>query len=187
VHYLRADYRIMASAFYNRIDNLIDQIVDPGDGLLVFENLGGAVAKGLEFEAERLWNDGTRLRASYAWQLAEDEATGARLVNSPRHLAKLNLAAPLFGTAWRGGLELQYVGARKTLAGAEAKAYTLANVTVLNERLSRNLALSVSVYNLFDARHADPGGVELVHDDGAVLDTVSGDGRSFRLKATWQF
>ena len=186
-HYLRADYRLAASAYYNRIENLVDQVVDPNDGLLVFENRGSAVAKGLEFELERLWRDGTRLRASYAWQLAEDETGGARLVDSPRHLAKLNLAAPLFAPGWRGGLELQYVGARKTLAGAEAKAYVLANVTLLNERLSRDLSLSASVYNLFDRRYADPGGPELIHDSGVALDTLAADGRNFRLKATWQF
>lgn len=185
-HYFSADYRITANAYYNRIDNLIDQVADPADGLLVYLNSGAAVAQGLELELERLWRGGTRLRTSYAWQLAEDEETGARLVNSPRHLAKLNLTGPVFGD-WRGGLELQYVGARKTLAGAEAEAYLLTNVTLLNERLARNLTVSASVYNLFDVGHADPGGSELIHDSGVALDTVAGDGRSYRVKVVYQF
>lgn len=186
-HYLRADYRVTASAYRSQVSNLIDQAVDPGDGLLVFENREGIDAKGLEFEVEKLWSGGARLRGSYAWQQAKDEATGARLVNSPQHLAKLNFAVPLFDTGWRGGFEFQYVGARKTLADAKANAYLLTNVTLLNEQLTRNLALSASIYNLFDSRHVDPGGPELIHDSRVFLDTVPGDGRSWRLKATYRF
>jgi iron complex outermembrane receptor protein len=186
-HYYRSDLRLTASAYYNRIDQLIDQVLDPADDMLVFVNQGAARAHGLEFEVERLWRQGKRLRASYAWQQAEDAATGERLVNSPEHLAKLNFAAPLADNGWLGGLELQYTGSRKTLAGDTAGAYLLTNLTLVNDSMTKGLQLSASVYNLFNGHYADPGGAELIHDSGVTLDTVSGDGRNYRLKASYRF
>jgi iron complex outermembrane receptor protein len=155
--------------------------------MLVFVNQGEAIAQGLEFEVERLWRSGMRLRSSYAWQQAEDAVTGERLVNSTEHLAKLNLAAPLAGGGWRSGLELQYTGSRKTLAGATAESYLLTNLTLVNESLVKGLQLSVSIYNLFDEQYADPGGAEHIHDDGVILDTLFADGRNYRAKASYRF
>lgn len=52
-HQIQPDLRLTASAYYNQISNLIDQVIDPADGLLVFQNTGRIRAKGAEFEAER--------------------------------------------------------------------------------------------------------------------------------------
>lgn len=181
-HQLRPNFRLTADAYRNRISNNIDLITDPNDGMLVYVNAGLVDAKGIEFEAERQWDGGTRLRTSYAWQISRERESGATLVNSPRHLAKLNLSLPVWGDRLRAGAELQYASSRKTLAGGSVGGRTLANLTLLSEKLAPGLALSASVYNLFDERHADPGG-----DEHVPIDVIQQDGRSYRFKLTYRF
>lgn len=180
-HLFQPNFRLTASVYRNEIRNLISQVTDPADGLNVFQNLGQVRSKGAEFEAERAWADDTRLRASYAWQITRDQASGAELENSPRHLAKFNYSVPLFGNALRAGAEVQYTSGRKTLAGGRAGGYTIANLTLLSQRLAKGLDVSASVYNLFDKQYADPGRPEHLED------LIWQDGRSFRLKATYRF
>jgi len=180
-HSLQPNFRLTADLYRNRISDNISQITDPADGMLVFVNAGKVDAQGAEFEAERLWNGGARLRASYAWQISRDMETGDELVNSPRHLAKLNYSVPVWGDRLRTGLELQYTGSRKTLAGGTANGHLLTNLTLLSENLARNLTLSATVNNLFDQRYSDPGGQEHVQD------LIAQDGRSFRLKLGYRF
>ncbi len=180
-HQLQPNFRLTGAVYRNEIRNLISQVVDT-DGLAVFRNTGLVEAKGAEFEAERAWSDDTRLRASYAWQVTRDQASGTELENSPRHLAKLNYSRPLFGDALRAGAELQYLSRRKTLANGNAVAgYAIANLTLLARRLAPGLELSASAYNLFDRRHADPGRPEHVED------AIAQDGRSLRLKLSYRF
>ncbi len=179
-HQFQANFRVSASVYQNEISNLISQITDT-DGYNVFRNIGQFKANGAEFEVERAWADDTRLRASYAWQITRSQDTGTTLENSPRHLAKLNYSMPLFGEAWRAGMELQYTSARKTLAGAKAGSYAIANLTLLNRKLAEGLEVSASIYNLFDRHYADPGRPEHVED------LIGQDGRSFRLKAVYRF
>lgn len=180
-HSPQQDLRLTADMYRNKINNNITQIADPADGLLVFVNAGQVDARGAEFEAERLWDGGARLRTSYAWQISRDEATHAELVNSPRHLAKLNYSVPVWGDGLRTGLELQYTSSRKTLKGGTAGAHLLTNLTLLSERLAENLDVSASLYNLFDIRYADPGAQEHVQD------LIAQDGRSYRLKLNYRF
>ena len=45
-------------------------------------------------------------RMSYTYQETQDQHTGARLTNSPRHIAKVNLLAPLFQDKLFAGTEL---------------------------------------------------------------------------------
>jgi iron complex outermembrane receptor protein len=93
-HYFQPNFRISVNGYLNESRNQIDQIVDPIDGLLVFRNVGGLKAIGAELELERIWDNGARLRASYAWQNSRVEQTDGLLVNSPVAMAKANLSAP---------------------------------------------------------------------------------------------
>ncbi len=181
-HSPRQDLRLTADVYRNQIRNNINQITDPADGLLVYINAGQVDARGIELEAERLWDSGMRLRTSYAWQISRDETTQAELVSSPRHLAKLNCSVPVWGDGLRTGLELQSTSRRKTLAGRATGGHLLTNLTLLSERLVKDMELSASLYNLFDIRYADPGGQEHL-----PLDQIAQDGRSFRLKLSYRY
>lgn len=180
-HSLQPNFRLTADIYRNRISGNISQITDPADGMLVFVNAGQVDAHGAEFEAERLWNSGARLRASYAWQISRDKETGDELVNSSRHLAKLNYSVPVWGDRLRTGLELQYTGSRRTLAGGTANGHLLTNLTLLSENLAKNLTLSATFSNLFDRRYSDPGGQEHVQD------ALVQNGSSLRLKLGYRF
>ncbi|MCK9199661.1 MAG: TonB-dependent receptor [Gallionella sp.] len=181
-HELQHNFRLTASVYQNDISNLINQITDPADGLLVFQNIGRVRTRGAEFEAERAWADEMRLRASYAWQVTRDQTTGMELENSPNHLVKLNYSQPVWGDALRAGMELQYTGPRKTVGGASTGGYTVANLTLLHGKLARGLELSAGIYNLLDKRYADPA-----RPEHAPIDAIALDGRSFRLKLGYRF
>lgn len=183
---LDARTRAIAAAFHYQITNLIDLTtlegdpLDPADDLLRFENLSKVKADGLELEAERRWEDSSQLKASYTWQKVSDD-TGKRLDNSPRHLAKLHYAQPLFDNRLRLGLESLYMSSRITPKGGKVGAYPLFNLTLSGFKLTPGLELSASIYNLLDRRYADPG------SDEHVQDRLMQDGRRYQLRLTYRF
>lgn len=178
-HFVHDGFRLSGSLFRYTVEDHINAMVDPADGLLVFRNVDRVKAAGFGIEAEHVWSWGARLRASYSRQRAED-ASGVRLTNSPRHLAKLNATAPLPGGWLHAGAELQYTGARRTLAG-ETGGFWLGNLNLSTDRLAPGLEASLGVYNLFNRRYADPGGAEHLQD------ALRQDGRSIRLKLSYRF
>jgi len=172
--------RLNASIYHYDITDLIDLTTDPDSELLTFRNLGQVRANGFTLEAERHWTNGARLRASYSWQLVEDEA-GAWLDNAPRHLAKLNWNQPLSGDIWRTGLELQYISKRRATQGNEVAGALITNLNLLGQPFGKNLDVALGIYNLFDQDYADPGGDEHFQAE------IPQDGRSWRLKLDYRF
>jgi outer membrane receptor for ferrienterochelin and colicins len=178
---LSAHWRASAAGYYYEVENLVSQTVDPGDGLLVFENLDAVQAMGLELGLERRSERGWMARLAYAVQNAEDETTERRLSNSPRHLAKLNLIAPLWGEHLWAGVDLQYSSPVVTVQGGRSDAVFLANATLFSRGLGQNLEASISIYNLFDERDGYSGSAE------HLPETIPLTGRSFRAKLTYRF
>jgi outer membrane receptor protein involved in Fe transport len=148
--------------------------------LLVYQNLDQAKATGAELATEQSFGDGFRVRASYSWQLAKDGRTGATLQNSPRHLVKLNAVAPLFHNAARFGTELQCISSRLAESSA-AGGYCLANLTVSSSRVIPRATVSLSVYNAFNKRYADPSGPAFVQE------TIEQQSRTFYAKLVYGF
>lgn len=179
--------RGVVSGFYYEIEDLIVFTEDPrdvteaGDPLLVFGNRGGAQAKGIEAELEGKWPGGLEGRISYTYQLATDEDSGAWLVNSPRHLAKLNLGAPLFTEYLHGGLEVQYTSERRTFQERTVDGFWVTNFTLWHSGWLAGLEVCASVYNLFDKTYADPGSAEHAQNG------IAQDGRTYRLKLSYLF
>jgi outer membrane receptor for ferrienterochelin and colicins len=169
------------SGFYYTIKDLIVQATDPADGFSMFKNLDRAEAKGVEAELEGKWDNGLSGRVSYTFQDARDGDTGQTLVNSPRHLAKLNLTIPLARDKLFLGIEEQFTSRRKTLAGDFAKAYFVTNLTLFSRNILKNLEISASIYNLFDYGYDNLGGTEQRQD------LIRQDGRTFRVKLTYGF
>ena len=177
---LTASLQLTLAGFYYYIDDLL--AVDPDT--LLFQNAGEVRTRGGEASLEWHQARGWRVRASYTLQQAEDADTGERLSNSPEHLAKLNLVAPLWRDRLSAGLELQYVSRADTLADEPqpyADAYCIANLTLYGRRVAPNLDLSISVYNLFDTTYANPGG------EGHVQNVIEQDGRSLQAQMTYTF
>lgn len=173
VRQLADNRRLTLSIFRNDVSALISQL-DRG-GLPMFVNASNAVARGVEAEYEQNWDNSARLRASYSWQRTSQRADDS--VNTPAHLAKLNLTLPLRG-AWRTGLEAQYVSRRNTLRGGGTGAALLANLNLYSQRLTPHADLALTAYNLFDRSYADPA------PEGHLQDAIGQDGRRLQLKLT---
>jgi iron complex outermembrane receptor protein len=176
-HHLRG----ALSLYRNEIDDLLAYTMDPVDGLYYYDNLSGAEAYGLEISLEGKWNDGWLTSCSYTYQHAENSETGARLVNSPHHMAKANVMAPLVAEILQGGLEFQYESSRKTVAGDDTEASLLTNLTLVSRGWLPGLTVAAGVYNLFDVAYDFPGSEE--HSQ----DMIRQDGQSFRLKIDYLF
>lgn len=146
----------LSSVYYYRTKDYIgvtDSVSTPG--FLQAENWDGNQTKGLDVEYEKKWSTATRLRASYAWQYAT-EANGRWIVNSPKNLAKINLAHSVLNDKLHLGLEIQHVGRRLTEDNNELGSFTLTNLTVHSKALFKNTTLSASIKNLFNKNYAVP-------------------------------
>ncbi|MDB6139587.1 MAG: TonB-dependent receptor [Verrucomicrobiaceae bacterium] len=178
---LSPSLRLSVSAFRSRISNLISQQIDASTGKLFFDNVQEAETTGGSVELEARLPYGLKGRVSYTLQHTSDWYTGMRLSNSPDHLAKLGLMAPILGDRLVSGLEVQATSGVSNTRGGHVSGYVLANWTLLAKQLTPRLDVSASVYNLFDTRYSFPGGPE--HTQDSLLQ----DGRTFRLKFTYRF
>jgi outer membrane receptor for ferrienterochelin and colicin len=180
-HAFKNGTRSVLSFYHYAIRDLINQETDPLDSLLVFRNLDRVRADGVEAELEGRLGSRLEGRFSYAYQNSENQATGAWLSNSPRHLAKLNLTVPCLKERLQTSLEVQYVGPRKTVTGDLAGGFTTANLVFLSRKWIGGLVLTAGVYNLLDRAYGDPAGEEHVQI------VIPQDGRSYRLQLKYRF
>jgi iron complex outermembrane receptor protein len=172
---------LSASGFYNRIDHLISQATDPANGLIHFVNLDGVRGKGLEFQFSVKHPNGWEGRLSYTLQESHNSLDSESLSNSPRHLAKVNLIAPLLPKKLFASFEGQEISRRLTVLDTMVGGSFVANATLYSKDLLGKLRVSASLYNLFNKRYAEPVGQEI---QGA---SVVQDGRAFRVKLTYRF
>lgn len=185
-HYWTPDLRTVALIYDYKIRDLIS-LTDIGGGKYQFVNASEATGKGIELEAEKIWPGGTRLRGSYTWQLATDGSTGAQLTNSPTHLAKLNLAVPVWNDLWLLGLETQVTSERTTVAGDKVSGVGVTNLVLSSTKLAKGLEISTGLYNLFDRRYFDPASEEHKDSNGVRLNGIPQSPRNWRLKLGYTF
>jgi outer membrane receptor protein involved in Fe transport len=170
-----ASSRWTASAYSNRAHHLLVQTVDPADGLLVFNNAGTLRARGVELEAEQAWQNGARVRANLSVQRVSDPSNNGLDARNAAQFGKLIALLPV-GSGWTLGSEWVGVARRGVVPG-----YGAMNLTLSSQLRPQRLALSLSVYDVFDRHASDPGG------DSVVQPTAPQDGRSVRLKLDFKF
>ena len=177
---LSNDFFFSASCFDYDITGLISQVVDPNDGLLVFQNVDSVNSRGIELSISKkvkktiIGFDSTLLKA-------KDNNTGEELSSAPRRLMSLRTRTALGKNGFGAALALRYVGERKTLARDDLGGHTLVDLTVSRETKKGRPNFSVSVYNLFDKTYYEPASEEFVQDK------IVQYGRQFRLKVSWRF
>lgn len=155
--------RLSGSLFHTRIDGLIEQVVDDASGLLVYRNVGGGTARGIELEGE--WTDTRGWRVRGSWTSQQVRLSDGRAVsNAPEHLTKLHASTPLPWGATRLGLELLGTSWRRSLAGQRLPGNLVTNVTVQYDPAGRPWSLLFTAYNLADIRVVDAGGTEHASD-----------------------
>lgn len=170
-----------ATAFYNSMRGLIDQVLDPADGLVQYQNVG--VADGWGSSCEFIVRAGQRLTAyaSYTFQHMRD-AAGDRLTNSPRQLAKGGVSI-LFAKHFRFSPESQFRERTLTVQNTYIPAYYLFNANLGFEpefkargKWMNRFQLYLKVRNIFDTVYSHPGGFE--HRMAAIQQ----DGRNFEVR-----
>lgn len=155
------------------IYDLIDQVLDPADGLLIFRNQDAITARGWEAEAEALLTGGWRVRGSLAWQTVKQP--GGELSNSPNRLGKLLIDGPMPIAGWAMGLNLQAVDSRRTLQGL-VPGYVTGNLVLRETLKTKRGAWSLGLYNISGKPYLDPGARE--HTQNAI----PSDGLQWRLR-----
>lgn len=155
--------RLVSSLYRSRIDRRQEW---DGDGKLF--------AQGAEFELEHLWDNGVRLRTSYAWQNVHD-GNGQLPENTPRLNAKLNLSAPLIGEQLRVGLATRYLGRRLDWDRNYEPGGIVNDLTLSGHW--QNWSASFSIRNLFNAHFNDVGSYT----------TYPIDGRNYWLQLNYDF
>lgn len=178
---LPGSLKFSAAGYYYEIDHLSSQVIDPNDGLQVFKNIDAATALGMELGLEVRYQNGLTTHIGYALQQAEDSLTHLELSNSPRHLAKFSLTAPLWREKLWGGFDVQYSSPVKTVMGNQSKDIVVASATLFGRPLGKNFEVAASLYNLFDERNGYSASTEHIQD------TIPLARRSFRLKVTYRF
>jgi iron complex outermembrane receptor protein len=99
-------------------------------------------------------------------------------VNSPEHVAQLQVDAPLYDEGPRLALELRAMDKRRTLTG-ETPGFALLDLALTTPGFLPGLSAAFAVENVFDHDYAYPVGPELVQD------ALAQDGRTFFVRLTW--
>ena len=171
--------QLIASAFSNRMNNLIEPDINSQTGGLEFTNESIQHTRGLEVELSGRLRGGFEADTSYSFRdsRAIEDSFEA---NSPQQLAKANLSIPFLNQRFTASINGQYTSPMRAVSGRLLGGYGLANVTLLAQHVTRSFTVSANVDNLFDKRYADSGGLEFTEV------SIPQDGRSFRVKLTYR-
>jgi iron complex outermembrane receptor protein len=188
-HYFNHHLRGELNLFHTEITNIITQI-DKLDGSTQNNNVDDVRSNGFELQLEDSWSNGFQARVSYSWQDTKYVTTNNRLPNSPEHMVKLNLIAPLWDDIVFLGFETRYMSGRKRqpldpgsriTVGKEVGDNVISNLTVFTKNWAKGLELSAGLYNLFDERYFDTGSLDHFQTG------IQQDGLTFRAKASMDF
>ena len=175
-------FQLSGGVYRNRISDLISLVSIPADQNFRYQNSGRAQATGMDIEFSGRAPSGLQGKASFDYVDADNDGLGnLKLDNSPRPMAKGDLAIPLFGQRLFGSLEGQFLGRRLTLTQTSVSSYQIFNLTLLGHAVGKHLDVAASLYNFLDKKYFDPGRPEDPEN------TIQQDGRSFRIKITGRF
>lgn len=174
------DLAVCGSVYQWTMHNLVTLGIDPASGLTQYQSGEKVKARGLELSADKAWASGARLRGSLSVQDVA-YAGGARLLNSPELLGKLNLSAPLPWAGLHAGYELRYESQRLSLDGTDLGGFALSNLQLSTSALAKGLEMSLGIYNLFDKRYAQPGA------DSNWQNAFEQNGRSVGMRLSHRF
>lgn len=166
-----------ASAYHMTMTDLIDQVLDPLDGLTQFQNVATARGKGLS--AELLFRYGSRLSAYTNHSLQNIRSQeGDALTNAPRQLWKAGLALA-FARHFHIAPEIQYRDRVLNVQNSYTPAFWLLNANLAFEpdfrgkaAWANRLRLNLRARNLLNSSYGFPGGFE--HRQATILQ----DGRN---------
>jgi outer membrane receptor for ferrienterochelin and colicins len=163
-------------SFYNfRMKGLIEQVMDPADELLQFQNLEKVTGMGAEAELNVKLKNGLLGYLNYNLQQTRNVSLDKKISNSPSHIIKLGLSVPVLKHFFTS-IETFYESGRITLSGNRTKSFLLTNFHLSSGKLFNIFKVSLQIKNLFDVEYQTPGGYEHIQD------SILQDGRSFTFK-----
>ncbi|MDR3762852.1 MAG: TonB-dependent receptor [Acidobacteriota bacterium] len=180
---------LSVAGFYNHIGSYIEQQTTESNGIdgTVFLN-SRATAGGAEMEVRSKLSNGVEGRLSYTYQNAHNDDAASPLPDSPKHLAKAKVAAPLFHGILTPAVEAQYMSRSATIwpATAPSAPPVLMNVTLSSKPFWGGFSVSASGYNLV-GRSMSPPTIGYFEQTTTVPSTslLPDDRRTFRFKLTW--
>ncbi len=178
-------------SIYNySMKNLIDQVIDPADSLIQYQNISNIKAKGVELELDMRKKTGLAGSINFAYQKARDSKSNRILTNSPEFIAKGSISYPV-GKCLNLASELLYESERLTIQNLKTKSYLLTNLTLafkstcmkrggLNNFIGK-MDITLSINNIFDVSYESPAGFE--HIENAIPQ----DRRNFIISAGYRF
>ncbi len=190
---------LSAAGFYNNIGSYIQEQTVEVTGIdTISSAVGGidqttfsntkATAKGGELELKDAFSSGVEGRLSYTYQDARNELTGASLPDAPRHLVKVNIAAPVFRRMVTPAIEAEYMSRSATVwpAVGDSAPPVLLNVGLSSRQFWHGFSASGGAYNLVGRSMSERtfGYFEQTHAI-ASNSLLPDDRRSFRFKLTW--
>ncbi|NOU43787.1 MAG: TonB-dependent receptor [Methyloglobulus sp.] len=181
-HYFTRQLRTEFNVFQTHLDKNITSVGTQSGSQN--QNNRDVESIGVETQIENTWNNGFQGRLSYSWQNTVDAHTHQILSNSPEHMIKLNLIAPLWQDKVFLGLETQFMSSRRDLhdkKDPKVQNYVISNLTLYTQNWVKGLELSASAYNLFDERYFDPASSDHVQS------AIQQDGLTFRVRASYDF
>jgi len=184
---------VSLAGFYNHIGSYIERQTTevqgpdgPIDGTTSFNSK--ATAKGAEVELKGKLPAGVEGRLSYTYQDAQNDSSTVPLPDSPKHLIKLNVAAPLFNRMLTPAVEAQFMSRSSALwpATSASAPPVLVNATLSSRQFRGGFSVSGGAYNLVGRSMSPPtiGYFEQIYTTPSTS-LLPDDRRSFRLKLTW--
>lgn len=155
----------IVSAYFNRIDSLIDLGTVGSDGVLQYQNTTEDVETlGAEAEVRRDWRGGWMLAVVQGYQhtRAGGLLDGDELTNAPAYMASLKAAAPLLPGQVTAATRLRYETGRLQTTGDRTDPFVLWDLVLTGSVPSFRLDWAMGVKNLLDWQYAYPGGDEVV-------------------------
>jgi outer membrane receptor for ferrienterochelin and colicins len=174
----------IVSLYHYKMTNLIDQVIDPEDSLIQYNNINRVKATGVELECDARLQSGVVGFVNYVYQQAKDSNTNTKLTNSPNHLLKIGISLPIQRNFYIGS-NFAYESERLTVKDTKTNSFFLTNLNFRYsprfaeytefEKLANKAEFSLQVRNLFNKAYSMPAGFE--HQQPSIMQ----DGRNYYL------
>lgn len=149
------------SVYRYDMENLIDQIDDPTDSLIWFNNQSKTTAQGMECEIQAQPHQSLDIYANVSYQMVKDPSSGKKLTNSPSVLGRFGMSFK--ATAWiTASMEGSYDGERLGVYGNTISSFALMNAVIIVHPVEQQIKIMLGIKNLFDKGYSMPGGFEHV-------------------------
>jgi iron complex outermembrane receptor protein len=168
-------------SLYNyQMADIIEHVYKTADSTYQFENVGKIKANGVEFQLDYRPQDGLSAYVSYSFQKARNSSDDSGVSNSPDHLFKLGVSAPLISNLYMAA-NINYESERKTVYNTKTKNFLLVNTNLHYSKLFNLFNVSAGINNLLNITYKHPGGYE--HLQPAIIQ----NGRNYIITIQMNF